>query len=152
MKIISISFYDPKTLEILVCCAATIHDGIRLNPNTLDSQPFTDEANEMNRYRRFKKSMLDAFEQAGRAKVLVELRRMSPSFLIQVGYSPELLRQGLSAWPWRLTDEASASETKDESAATDGNPGANLANRSIGRSTPIAVVPEGGVDTDPKAA
>ena len=106
----------------------------------------------MNKYRRFKNFMLDAFEQTGRAKVLVELRRMSPRFLIETGYSPELLQQGLSAWPWRLTDETSASETGEKSATNEGCSGTNLANRSITRSIPVDVDRNGGVDTDPKAA
>jgi hypothetical protein len=106
----------------------------------------------MNKYRRFTKSVLEAFELVGRAKVLVELNRMSPGFLRECGFSPELLRQGLSAWPWRLSEDELASEIRDTGAEAPGHPGFKLAIRSIGRSTEMNVDRKNGIDTDPKAA
>jgi len=106
----------------------------------------------MNKYRRFKKSVFEAMELVGRSKVLVELKRMSPSFLRECGFSPELLREGLNAWPWRLTEDELASETRDTRAEPPGHPGLKLASRSIGRSTEMDVDRKSGTATDPKAA
>lgn len=60
----------------------------------------------MSWYRRFTRSLQKAVERSGRARVLAVLRGMDPRTLKDLGYSPELLRKGLSAWPWRLEEAA----------------------------------------------
>ncbi len=58
----------------------------------------------MNGYRRFLRSFSDAMERAGRARVLSFLRTIDPERLEELGYAPELIAKGVSAWPWRLED------------------------------------------------
>lgn len=58
----------------------------------------------MNWYRRFAKSLVQSLERSGRARALAVLERMDPDLLREHGFSPELLRQGLRAWPWRLEE------------------------------------------------
>ena len=106
----------------------------------------------MNKYRPFMKSLFDSLELAGRAKVLVELNRMSPAFLREYGFSPELIRQGLGAWPWRLTEEELASETKGTGAEPREHPGLKLATCNTGRSVEMDMDRKSRADTDPKAA
>jgi len=52
-------------------------------------------------HKRFAKSMLDAIERSQRTRVLYILSAMDPSFLKEMGYSLELLHEGVSSWPWR---------------------------------------------------
>lgn len=62
----------------------------------------------MNWYGRFMKSVGDALERGGRIRALGILQSMDPDFLREHGYSPELLREGLAAWPWRMEQVAEA--------------------------------------------
>jgi hypothetical protein len=45
-----------------------------------------------------------AREHTGRAYALGHLRTLSPRLLRDSGFSPELINQGLKAWPWRLEE------------------------------------------------
>lgn len=58
----------------------------------------------MNRYRRFARSFSNAMDRAGRARVLSFLRTIDPERLEDLGYAPELIARGVSAWPWRQED------------------------------------------------
>ncbi len=42
----------------------------------------------------------------GRQRVLAHLRDMKEARQRQLGYSPELIKQGVEAWPWRITESA----------------------------------------------
>lgn len=53
-------------------------------------------------YRRFSRSLLTALERSGRARTLAVLRNMDPKLLRETGFSPELIQQGINAWPWRV--------------------------------------------------
>ena len=63
---------------------------------------FLVEVDEMSLYRRFVKSLIEGLERGGRARVLRVLEGMEPKYLREHGYSPELLRKGISGWPWRI--------------------------------------------------
>lgn len=52
-------------------------------------------------YRRFSESLLDALERSGRMRALSVLRDMDPKILQEAGFSPDLLKLGVGAWPWR---------------------------------------------------
>lgn len=47
-------------------------------------------------------------ENHAKRKTLQQLRSMSDRQLIDCGYSPELLREGIKAWPWRELPESIA--------------------------------------------
>lgn len=64
----------------------------------------------MKGYRRFAKSLTEALERSGRARVLRVLEGMDPDFLEVHGYSPALLRKGLAGWPWRLEQVSEAAK------------------------------------------
>lgn len=63
---------------------------------------FLDEVNEMNVFRRFAGAFVEGMERTARVRVLKVLKGMDPDFLREHGFSPELLKKGTSAWPWRL--------------------------------------------------
>lgn len=52
-------------------------------------------------YRRFSESLRYAIERSGRMRALSVLRDMDPKILRDAGLSPELMKQGVGAWPWR---------------------------------------------------
>lgn len=108
----------------------------------------------MDWYQRFTKSLFDAFERAGRARVLTVLRGMDPDTLRDFGYAPELVSRGVSAWPWRIeaTDhtpspsvEANLLEAETDLRAYSDT---ELADLGIGRDAIADVMPPGrpGVD------
>lgn len=45
------------------------------------------------------------FAQNGKYSVLNYLRQVPESRLIEMGYSPTLIREGITAWPWREDQE-----------------------------------------------
>ncbi len=51
------------------------------------------------------KSILAAFEESGKKKTLQILRDMPERQLRDAGISPELLSQGVKAWPWTDVEE-----------------------------------------------
>lgn len=53
----------------------------------------------------FFEKMIDRFELVGRARTLSVLRQLSDRTLEDAGFSPELVRIGIKAYPWR-TEEA----------------------------------------------
>lgn len=55
----------------------------------------------MKRYKRFLSSLVSALERSGRARTLSVLQDMDSRLLSEAGFSPELIRQGINAWPWR---------------------------------------------------
>lgn len=70
----------------------------------------------MSWYRRFTRSLQEALHRTGRARVLAVLRGMDSRMLKDLGYSPELLRKGVSAWPWRLEEVAEVGEMPSKNA------------------------------------
>lgn len=52
--------------------------------------------------------MIEKFEVVGRARTLSVLRQQSDRTLQDAGFSPELVRIGIKAWPWRAEDELTA--------------------------------------------
>ncbi len=55
--------------------------------------------------------MIERFEIVGRARTLSVLRQQSDRTLVDLGFSPELVRTGIKAWPWRVEDQLSGSDT-----------------------------------------
>lgn len=53
----------------------------------------------------FFEKMIDQFEIVGRARTLSVLRQQSDRTLVDAGFSPELIRIGIKAWPWRAGDQ-----------------------------------------------
>ena len=53
----------------------------------------------------FFERMIERFEIIGRARTLSVLRQQSDRSLLDAGFSPELIRMGIKAWPWRSGDE-----------------------------------------------
>lgn len=53
----------------------------------------------------FGKSLFNAMEMAGRAKTLAHLEGLSDRTLNDLGFSRSLMRQGVSAWPWKKEQE-----------------------------------------------
>lgn len=47
----------------------------------------------------------EILENQGKRNTLYQLRLMSERQLIDCGYSPELLSEGVKAWPWRELTE-----------------------------------------------
>jgi uncharacterized protein YjiS (DUF1127 family) len=43
-----------------------------------------------------------------RSRLRNDLLRLDPRLLVDAGYSPELLEEGVRAWPWRLPAEPAA--------------------------------------------
>lgn len=70
----------------------------------------------MDWWRYFRKSLFNAFEKSGRARALSVLRGMDTRTLQDLGYSPMLLRKGLSAWPWRMERPEQAASPPSETA------------------------------------
>lgn len=100
-------FFSTISTEKLVCCAAPCRVLLRAQPKfreALRSGMHEHGVEGMNWYRRFAKSILDSLERSGRARALAALERMDPDLLREHGFSPELLRHGLRAWPWRLKE------------------------------------------------
>ena len=58
----------------------------------------------MSFFTKFAKSVTTAFELSGRAKTLSYLNTMSDSQIEDLGFSRELMAQGLSAYPWKTQD------------------------------------------------
>ena len=108
----------------------------------------------MNWYQRFTKSLLNAFETSGRARVLTFLRGMDASTLRELGYSPELVREGVRAWPWRLEALEETSSTPSERKFLEAEEelrkysDAELTDLGIGRGAIVNVVRHGrpGID------
>lgn len=54
--------------------------------------------------------MVKHLEVASRYRVLAELKALRPEQLEDAGISPDLLRQGVSAWPWRVDNTVASTE------------------------------------------
>lgn len=50
------------------------------------------------------KAIIKMFENRGKQEARLHLLAVSDEQLIKCGISPTLLKQGISAWPWRLVD------------------------------------------------
>jgi hypothetical protein len=72
----------------------------------MNGRRLTNEVNEMEWYQRFSRALLTALERSGRARTLAVLRNMDPKLLRETGFSPELIQQGINAWPWRVAATA----------------------------------------------
>ena len=57
------------------------------------------------------KRFLEGFEYAARVRTMKILHGVSRDQLIAAGISPELLEQGVDAWPWRIEDVAATDNT-----------------------------------------
>ncbi len=57
------------------------------------------------------KRFIEGFEYAARARTLNILQGVSRERLIAAGISPELLAQGIDAWPWRIETSDAAELT-----------------------------------------
>ena len=69
-------------------------------------------------HERLSGSLLKAIERSGRMRALTVLRRMDPKSLREAGFSPELIQQGVGAWPWRAdTIEAPPSSNVESETA-----------------------------------
>lgn len=90
------------------------------------------------------RSLMAAFERHGRARTLSVLRGMDPKQLADLGFSADLLREGLSGWPWRAdpaeapapdvaTATASRAEQRAAVAELETYSDAELADLGIGR-------------------
>lgn len=53
----------------------------------------------------FFEKMVGRFEIVGRARTLAVLRQQSDRTLVDLGFSPDLVRIGVKAWPWRAEDD-----------------------------------------------
>lgn len=67
--------------------------------------------------------MIDRFEIVGRARTLSVLRQQSDRALIDAGFSPELVRVGIKAWPWRTADELATRDNHTAANAVPAQPG-----------------------------
>ncbi len=85
-------------------------------------------------YRKLLKAISHALELSGRARAMAELRRMPPPLLRSAGLSPELLEQGLGAWPWRLKETATATSPVVDQTESNGQKAANASKRYIRQS------------------
>ncbi len=47
------------------------------------------------------KKIIQSFERSGQRKTLYHLRTMPERQLIDCGFSPQLISEGLKSWPWR---------------------------------------------------
>lgn len=54
---------------------------------------------------KFFKSIIAAYEESGKKKTLQVLRGMPERQLRDAGISPELLSQGVKAWPWAAQED-----------------------------------------------
>lgn len=59
----------------------------------------------------------DALSQIGRHRVHRELLQCGDHTLANLGFSRELLKQGLDAWPWRVDDDDEAQEQRHRQPA-----------------------------------
>lgn len=68
-------------------------------------------------------TLMDVFEGQAKRLTLSHLRAMSERQVVEYGFSPELLRKGVKAWPWRELPEDiathPASQITDHSAIFD---------------------------------
>ena len=62
--------------------------------------------------------MIERFEIVGRARTLSVLRQQSDRSLLDAGFSPELVRIGVKAWPWRSEDELAVKNSLNRSNLT----------------------------------
>ncbi len=65
---------------------------------------------------KFIPTLTTVFENLGKRKTLDQLRSMTERQLIDCGYSPELLSEGVKAWPWRELPENIAPLNFDQSS------------------------------------
>ncbi len=54
---------------------------------------------------KFIPGLAEIFDKHGKRKTLHQLRLMTERQLLDCGYSPELIREGVEAWPWRQLPE-----------------------------------------------
>lgn len=52
------------------------------------------------------KKLLNAIEREKRKEVLMHLRNMNERQLLDCGFSPHLISEGLKAWPWREEEDS----------------------------------------------
>ena len=122
----------------------------------------TDEVIDMNRIKRFGRTVFEvvfeALELNGRAHALATLRRMDQRFLVEHGYSPELMKKGLAGWPWRLEETSQVKNAVSEEQARTAEAelraysDAELADLGISRSQIPYAVRYGRPGIDDKAA
>jgi len=60
--------------------------------------------------------LLKTQEERARLLTLTHLRSMSERQLVDCGFSPQLISQGVSAWPWKELPEVSAPLLFDKGA------------------------------------
>lgn len=58
--------------------------------------------------------MTEILDHHGKRKTLYQLQLMSERQLVDCGYSPELLSEGIKAWPWRKIPENIAPLRSDQ--------------------------------------
>ena len=107
-------------------------------------------------------SIVTAFELSGRAKTLSHLNTMSNSQLEDLGFSRELMAQGISAFPWKAQDfnsmptltetRATSKEIKDSIKELQALNNRDLADIGISRYEIEEVVINGRHDDKPRAA
>lgn len=66
----------------------------------------------MNKLSAFMKNFANGIERYGKHRVRNELLAMSDRQLLDIGYSRDLLRQGVDFWPWRLEKTSIQSEAR----------------------------------------
>ncbi len=68
----------------------------------------------------FFSKLIKHYELKARGEVYDHLRAMPASRLRALGYSPQLLNQGLQAWPWKEAEAATTPLSMDQQAANEG--------------------------------
>jgi len=96
-----------KINQLLHCTINSIlHPEVHRNPNSIQIEEKTG-VTIMSKMKHIATSGLRTlFEHAGRARVRRSLLSYSDRALKDMGISKALLKAGISAWPWRVEDEA----------------------------------------------
>ena len=108
--------------------------------------------------KKFAESLIASSERIGRAEALRFLRNLSQPEQIRLGFSPELLRKGVNAWPWHLeptvatAPELSPEKIRKAEAELSAYTDRELAELGIGRGDISYVVRHGRPGIDRKAA
>lgn len=71
----------------------------------------------MSIFKKLGKSIFHALELVGRAKTLAHLETLSDHMLDDLGFSRALMRQGVSAWPWRKDQAVNVTKTSTNAHA-----------------------------------
>ncbi|ASJ73101.1 hypothetical protein [Granulosicoccus antarcticus] len=59
-------------------------------------------------------TLMDIFDGQAKRLTLSHLRAMSERQVVEYGFSPEILRKGVKAWPWRELPEDFATHTANQ--------------------------------------